>query len=83
MNLVQERLSWRELFEMGFKPFMLTHYKGTNDCFVKVCNYIETGAEPDCPKFQEYKQNRLSTLWRASRVIEQFYEYALWKNGCD
>lgn len=52
MNLVKERLSWRQDFEDGYHP--------------------------KWPALEEYKKNRLSESWRASKVSEKFYEYVLW-----
>ena len=81
MNLYQERLSWHESFKLNFVPLLYAKYRSSTESIgiAQVCRYIDGGEEPICPSFQEYKKNRKSELYRASRIAEQLYEYALWK----
>ncbi len=81
MNLYEERIGWHAVFKMNFVPLLYAKYRGLNDStdLVQVCKYIDGGNEPLSKSFQEYKKNRKSETYRASRITEQLYEYALWK----
>jgi len=43
--------------------------------------YFKSGGKLDCHIFNEYKENRESELWRASRQIEKMCEYILYLEG--